>query len=608
MNLRSPFRSAGAFVALLLLPWTGFASAQEPVPPLHLPAHRPAVPAVHGLVTGGHPLASMAGIRILLAGGNAVDATVAVGAVLNVVKPASSGAGGNGFFTIYDRETDRVYSMNATGAAPLALRPETMGPDDLLRGIRAGIIPGTVGGWIAMLDRFGTMTLGQVLEPAIAYAEGGHPIDPSVARGIAQQEELFRAWPTSARTFLPEGRAPSPGDRVRMPELAATFRKLAAAEAAALAEGSSRSEALQAAWDRFYRGDIAQEIVRFHGENGGLITLEDLDRHGPLWPEPLHTRFRGYDVYSSPSTSRGGYEVLMQLNLLEGFDLKGMGHNSPEALHLIVEAIKLAKADIYHFVADPAFTEIPTAGMLAPGYAEERRRLIDPARAMAYPGHGEVPRTTVDAAAAASPSGPPLDPRTQDGSTDSYSVADPFGNVVGATPTHGSGFGTGVVVGSTGLTFNNGMRVGSASPYPDNVNYPRGGQIPILNNAPILVFRDGEFILSLGTPGGEAIGQNQFQVLLNVLEFGLGIQEAIEAPRLSLSGDPNFYLPGADITVHAEGRIPASAVQGLRTRGHGVELVAGFAGGNMQGILRDPATGAMTAGGDPRNLGYAVGW
>ena len=581
--------------------------AQETGPIPHPTAHRPDVPGVNGLVTGGHPLASIVGARILMDGGNAIDATVAIGAVLNVVKPASSGAGGNGFFTIYHHESGEVVSMNATGAAPLALQIETMTSESLQEGIRAGIVPGTIGGWIAMLQRYGTKSLGEVLTPAITYAENGHPIDPSVARSIEGRRDFFAQWASSSENFLVDGRAPEGGEMVRFPALASTFRKLAEAEAVALEEGRSREEALQAAWDRFYRGDIAEEIDRFHRENGGLITLEDLTRHEPIWAEPIRTTYRGYEILSSPSTSRGGYEVVMGLNLLEGYDLASMDRFGSEVLHLIAEAIKVSKSDIYEYVADPNFTDIPVDGLVSKEFADGRRRLIQPDHAIAYPAAGTPPDWQ-----AQSPVGlegrVQLAEMTQGGSTDSYSVADRWGNVVGSTPTHGSGFGTGVVVGSTGLTFNNGMRLGSASPYPDNVNYPEPGKIPILNNAPTMVFRDGRFVAVFGTPGGEAIGQMQLQVAVNLIDFGMSMQEAVEAPRFRLSADPTFYREGATVTMLLENRVAPQVVAELRRKGHEVELVPGFSGGNMQGILKNLLTGTMKAGADPRNLGYAIGF
>jgi len=583
------------------------------------PAHRPAVPGPNGLVTAGPPLASMAGLRTLMAGGNAADAAVATLATLNIVRPQMSGMAGNGFVTLYDRVSDRVYSLGATGAAPLALDPSNRTADELNKGIHAGVVPGLFGGWIALLDRFGTMSLAQVLAPAIDYAENGHPIEASVVAAIESHKDLFESFPSSRRMFLPRGRVPEPAETFRMPDLANTLRKVVEAEQAALAAGKTRSEALQAAFDRFYRGDIAEEMARFYAENGGDFTMEDFARYEPIWAEPIHTTYRGFDVYTSPPTSRGGLEVAMQLNLVEGFDLRALGAGSAETIHLLSEAIKVAKADVYAYAADPALVDVPVGALLSKEYAVSRRSLIDPSRVMAYPGPGNPVRVDefqpgaraagqAAAEAATKPRRGHLAEQAHAGSTTSFSIADRFGNVVAATPTHGGAFGTGVVVGNTGLTFNNGSRIGSTSPYPDHVNYVRGGQIPILNNSPIIVLRDGRFHAALGTPGGETIGQTQFQVLVNLLDFGMPIQEAIAAPRFTLSGEPNFYRPGAEIRFRLEDRLPSDVVGSLEGLGYTVELAPGYAFGSIQGITFDAATGALLAGADPRRVAYAVGW
>ena len=612
---RFSISTAALFAAALLIPVDG-AAAQDRGLARHLDraAHRPAVPGPNGLVTAGHPLASMTGLRMLMAGGNAADAAVATLATLNVVRPQMSGMAGNGFVTLYDRVSDRVYSLGATGAAPLALDPPNLGAEELNKGIHAGVVPGLFGGWIALLDRFGTMSLAQVLAPAIDYAENGHPIEASVVAAIESHRELFESFPSSRRMFLPLGRVPEPGENFRMPDLANTLRKVVEAERLALVAGKTRSDALRAAFDRFYSGDIADEMARFYNENGGDFTMEDFARYEPIWAEPVHTTYRGYDVYSSPPTSRGGLEVTMQLNLVEGFDLRALGPGSPETIHLLSEAIKVAKADVYAYAADPALVDVPIDELLSKDYASARRSLIDPSRVMAYPGAGNPARVEVlqsgaraGAEAAKRPRGHFAE-QSYAGSTTSFSIADRFGNVIAATPTHGGGFGTGVVVGNTGLTFNNGTRIGSTSPYPDNVNYVRGGQIPILNNSPIIVLRDGRFHAALGTPGGETIGQTQFQVLVNLLDFGMPIQEAIAAPRFALRGEPNFYQPGAEVRFSLEDRLPGDVVRALDGLGYTVELAPGYAFGSIQGITLDARTGALMAGADPRRVAYAVGW
>jgi len=446
------------------------------------------------------------------------------------------------------------------------------------------------------------------------YAENGHPLDRFVAASIARQKSLLASFPSTARVLLPNGRPPVAGEMFKYPDLSNTFQRLVAAEGEALRQGKSRSAALQAAFDCFYKGDIAQQMVRFYQKNDGLFTAEDLASYKPTWAEPVHANYRGYDVYTSPPTSRGGLEVVMQLNLIEGYDLRKLGHNSAESLHLISECIKLAKSDIYHFVADPKLTNIPLAGMISEDYAAARRSAIDPERAMAYPDHDNPPgqQTSAELGSLGTPAlpghRPPLAELAFEGCTTSFSVADEAGNVVVCTPTLGSGWGTGVIVGETGLFFNNGTRIGSTSPYPDDVNHVRGGQIPILNNSPVIVMRDGKFCFSLGTPGGETIGQTQFQVLLNLLDFDMGIQEAIEAPRLGLSAEPNFYKPNAKLTMRVEGRVPGPVLTRLQEMGHRLQVTAEFAIGNMQGILMNLETGTMTAGADPRRMMYAVGW
>ena len=573
-----------------------------------LTAHRPEVSGINGLVTAGHPLASMAGVRVLMQGGTAADASVAILATLNQVEPMMSGAGGNGFMTIYDRTSDQVYSLNATGAAPEALDAGDMTAEELADGIKAGVTPGLFGGWIALLERFGTMSLGQVLQPAIDYAERGHPVAPYVTRSIARSRELLQRFESTRAVFLPEGEPPRAGSMVAYADLARTFRKVVEAEGSALANGRSRQQALRAAFDRFYRGDIAREMARFYQENGGLFTREDFAAYEPIWAEPVHTTYRGYDVYSSPPTSRGGLEVAMQLNLIEGFDLASYPHNSAAALHLVAESIKVAKSDIYHFVADPAAADVPTDGLLSKRFADTRRALITTTQAIDYPDHGAPPGNTLTRRVRAGVVSDVASERSYPGSTTSFSVADRFGNVVVCTPTLGSLWGTGVVVGTTGIVFNNGTRHGSTSPYPDDVNYVAGGQIPILNNSPTLVMKDGAFHLALGTPGGETIGQTQFQVLLNVLDYGMSIQEAIEAPRISLSADPNFYRAGSEVTVRVEKRVAPQVMADLEAMGHRVEEAGEYSMGNMQGILFNPATRTMTAGADPRRMMYAVGW
>ncbi|HUE85765.1 MAG TPA: gamma-glutamyltransferase [Vicinamibacterales bacterium] len=578
-------------------------------------AYRPEVPGTRALVTSAHPLASMAGMQVLMSGGNAADAAVAIAATLNVVEPQSSGIGGNGFATYFDKPSGQVHSLSMAGAAPSGIEPAEMTAETLNQGIKAAIVPGNLGGLISLLDKYGTRTLGEVLAPAIRYAEEGHPVHEGLASGVAGRQAFFQKFETSARVFLPSGRPPEAGDLFRMPDYAATLKRLIEAEVEASRGGASRQQALGAAFDRFYKGDIADEIAGFFARSGGVLTKADLAAYEPQWTAPVHTTYRGYDIYSNPSTSRGGIEMVMQLNLLEGFDLRSLGAGSPEALHLVIEAIKVAKADVYKYVADPRFTTMPLAGMLSKEYAASRRPLIDRNRAGAFPAPGQPDafgtRTVAPREALDRPAGPTFAERyDNEPETTSFSIVDTAGNAVAVTPTLGGGFGTGVVVARTGLLFNNGMRLGSTSPYPDSVNYVRGGQIPLLNNSPVIVTRDGKLVLAIGTPGGEGIGQTQLQALINVLDFDMPIQVAIEAPRLVLDAEPNFYKAGATITVGMERRAAAEARERLQAMGHTLRLLPEFtpAVGGMQGILVNLGKGTMAGGADPRRAGYAIGW
>lgn len=568
---------------------------------------RPAVAGVHGLVTAGHPIAASAGLQMLVKGGNAFDAAAAVGAMAGLGEPEMNGIGGNGFMTLYHRETRKVWSLSMAGAAPKALKPEEMTPATLNAGMKAGITPGNLGGYLVQLQRFGTMTVADVLAPAIAYAEQGYPIDTMLAQSIARGRNNLSKYPTTAKIFLPNGEPLKAGELLKNPDYAATLRKLVEAESQARARGATREAGIQAAYDRFYRGDIAQEIDRFFRETGGVLTAADLAAYAPQWQEPLHATYRGHDVYSNPATSRGGFEVIMGANLVAPVDLRAAGQHSPAHLHAVIEAIKISKSDIYRYVADPAFVRVPQAGLVSRSFAESRWRLFDPARAIPYPLAG-LP----EGAPASTPraQGPAWDEH-YDGElhTTSFSIVDRFGNAVGCTPTLGGLFGNNVVVGTTGLLLNNGMRIGSTSPYPTDVNYVGAGKIPILNNSPVVVLKDGRLAFVFGTPGGETIGQTQFQVLVNLIDFAQPVQAAIEAPRLVLDAEPNFYKPGAAVTVQAEGRVPAETIAALRAMGHTVQVLPGWGSlGHMQVIRVDQNTGAMTAGADPRRTGYAMGY
>jgi gamma-glutamyltranspeptidase/glutathione hydrolase len=563
-------------------------------------AHRVEVPMPHGGVTAGHPLAAMAGIRMLLQGGSAADAAVAAMAVLNVVEPWASSAAGNGFATCLDRKSGKVEALAFTGAAPRLLDP-AVDPTALDNGPKAVTVPGAFGGWIALTRRFGRLPLATLLEPAIGYARDGHPLDASIASTIARAQATLALYPTTAAIFLPGGKPPAPRSIFRNAPLARTLQGLADAETRALKGGADRDRALQAAYDHFYSGPVAREFDRFMKASGGWLRLDDMRAYKPKWLAPVTTNYRGLDIYVSPLTSRTGLEVCEQLNIVEGWDLAALAPGDPKLAHLLIEAIKIAKADVYRYAADPASAPTPVDRLLSKAFAERRRRLIDPARAIPFPEGAELAMLQPPVRFAA------RDDRTRAGDTTSLSVVDSDGNAIAVTTTVGGGFGTFVVMGETGLLCNNGLRLGSTSPYAGHPNHVAPGRIALLGNGPTIVLDKGRLSLVCGSPGGETIGQTQFQFLVNVIDRHMPIQAAIEAPRFALDADPNFYKPGATISVQMESRFPAAVTQVLTGMGHTIERVGPYSIGSVQGVLLDPS-GARMGGADPRRMGYAVGY
>lgn len=571
-------------------PRTGAASVAQ---------HRVEVPGPNGVVAAGHPLASMAGLRMLMQGGTAADAAVAVMAVLNVVEPWASSIAGNGFATCFKGKSGKVTALAFTGAAPRLL-DDNASNADLTAGPKAVVTPGAFGGWIELALRYGKLPLATLLEPAIGYARDGHPLDPSIARIIARQKDILAKYPTSAAIFLPDGNPPPAYMMFKNPPLARSFQALADTETAALQGGASREHALMATHDYFYKGPIAQEMARFSAANGGWLRADDMAAYRARWVNPVATNYRGLDVICSPLTSRTGLETCEQLNLLDGFDIGSMPSDSPQALHLIAECIKITKADVYRYAADPASSPTPVATLISKEFAERRRRLIDPARAITFPAGADI-------------GGAQHTPHVQDaakrvpGDTTNITVTDGQGNAVGVTTTLGGGFGACVVMGETGMLCNNGLRTGSTAPYRNHPNFVKGGRIPLLGNCPTLVLDKGRFKMLFGTPGGETIGQTQFQHLVNIIDRNMPVQAAIEAPRLALDADPGFYTPGAAVTLQLESRFPAGTLAALRAMGHKVASVGPYAIGSIQAVLMSPQ-GTRIAGSDPRRMGYAVGY
>jgi gamma-glutamyltranspeptidase/glutathione hydrolase len=568
------------------------------------------------MVTSAHSLASLAGMEILRKGGNAFDAAVAVGAAVSVLEPFYSNAGGVGFMTLHVAKTGEVISLDMMGPVP-ASATEEMFSDKTARevGYKAGVVPGNMGGWIMLLEKYGTMSLAQVLAAAIHYAEDGFPVDTLLANHINRAKSNFSLFPSSTALFLKDGKGPQEGEIFYQKNLANTFKRLVAAEKKALKAKKNRRKAIMAAYDLFYKGDIAKEMAAFYKENGGYFTLDDFASFKPVFSPAIHTKYKEYEVYTNPPTSRGGVQTLMNLNMLELYDLKKIGYNTPEYLHLLAEIIKLNNADVYQTVTDPKFSKVPVDGMISKKYAEERIKLINMEKASPYGFPGQpatFAKTVPSSLTLASLSRAVTEASYQDDpNTTHFDVVDKAGNAAACTQTIGT-FGTKTVVGNTGLIFHNATRYGSFAPYKDHVCAIAAGKLPLANNAACIAKKNGKLFMVWGTPGGEGIGQSQMQVFLNVVEFGMGIQEAVEAPRIQLKAKPDFFMmKDVGISIDMDKRVPKEVQEALIAKGNKliVSKKAFDEGhGGMQGILINQQNGSFSGAGDPRRGGYAIGY
>jgi gamma-glutamyltranspeptidase/glutathione hydrolase len=537
--------------------------------PPHRHAYRPVVMGTRGAVASAHPLASMSGIRVLLDGGNAVDAAVAVGSTLNVAEPFMSGAGGIGLMVISRARTRERHVLDFIGRVPAAADPARATEDELAGGPKSCATPGNLGGWLAALERFGSMTPQRVLAPAIELAENGVALTWMNARFFEQARSTLARSAEAERLYLGNG-GPRPGKVVSYKELAATYRQVA--------EGGAEA---------FYRGPIAKAIARAVSEAGGWLSEADLAGFAPEWREPLAVTYRGWEVCSVPPPF-SAFQMLETLNILEGYDVAGWGHNSPDYLHHFIEAVKLGSADRLAYAYSP---DVPVRGLVSKAYAASQRGRIDPGRAAVSEGERFNPTRLPGQIG----EGHPADFMNEQ--TTHFACADAEGTVVSVTQTLGAPFGSGFAIPGTGLVLNNILKWMDRDPASPNVLRP--GRKAGTMMSPTQVFRDGAFALSIGTPGSYGILQTQPQMLLNVLEFGLNVQEAIEAPRVRVYRDR---------LVDAEARIPAETREALARRGHEVNVIDDWSWivGGGQGLARDSESGALMAGADPRRDGYAL--
>jgi gamma-glutamyltranspeptidase / glutathione hydrolase len=575
---------------------------------------RPELRGTFGMVASTHWLASAAGMAVLEQGGNAFDAAVATGFTLQVVEPHLNGPGGDLPALVWPAERDRPLVLCAQGPAPRAATIERYRDELGLTlipgtGPLAAVVPGAFGGWIELLREYGTLPLHDVLHFAIGYAEDGYPALASIGDAIRKVEQLFRDdWTTSTDVYLP---APEPGALHRNRALAKTYRRILAE-----AEGAStdRDTQLEAARDCWYRGFVAEEIVRFQGRewldssgerHSGLLGEEDLRDWAPSWEDPLSVNYHGYEVFKAGPWSQAPV-FLQQLRLLEGFDLGAMSQASADWVHTITECAKLAFADREAWYGDPEFTDVPLADLLSRDYAEERSGLLgeeaSPELRPGSPG-GREPRLAEPVADA--PVAPGVGEPTR-GDTVHLDVVDRWGNMVSATPSGGWLWGAPVI---PPLGFPLGTRAQMFWLEEGLPNSLEPGKRPRTTLSPTIAARDGEQSLALGTPGGDQQDQWALHVFLGHVHHGLDLQAAIDAPNHHTEAFPSSFYPRASRPRHVavEERAGAETIDGLRGRGHDVEVSGAWTLGRVTAVAREDG-GILKAGANPRGRqGYAAG-
>ena len=557
------------------------------------------------MVSSCHYLATFAGARMFERGGNAIDAGVAAGIALNVLERHLTDFGGVAPIIVYRPGMPAPETIDGLGHWPSSLDLDTYRSrhgDDMPIGVARSVTPAAADAWLIALARHGRLSLAEVLGPAIELCDG-FPVYPRLASAIERLEERLREWPTSAAVFLPSGRAPRVGEILVQRELGALFRRLAAIERAHEKEG--RANAIKAARDAIYEGDIAREIAAFMREAGGAITEDDLRAQRVRIEAPVHTTYRGIDVYACGPWSQGPL-VPMTLNLLEGYDIGGLGPGSLEFLHRYTEAFKLAAADREGFFGDPEQVDVPMRGLLEKAYAEERRASIRDDRA-----HPELPAPG-DPWRYEGRSGPAgYRPRVAEGvgapDTSFACAMDAEGNAFAATPSD-PGLGAPLVRGLGIIVSTRGAQLWTTPGHPSAI---APNKRPRLTPNPALLMKDGRALMPFGCPGEDAQCQAMVQVVCNLVDFGMNTQAAIEAPRVISRSfpwtfHPHAYEPGV-LTV--EGRIPEEIRDGLARRGHVIRELPDFSPA-AAGVcaVRRLDTGALEGGADPRRESYAAGW
>ena len=528
--------------------------------------------ASRGMVVSNHPMASAAGIETLSMGGNAVDAAIATAFALTVVEPMMVGIFGAGFINYYSAATGNVRTIDNYAVAPMAATADMYEPvsdtwPDYLEtadrknrvGYLAVGVPGALKGWCHFVDRHGRLGLETVIQPAIRFAERGFPASQYLVDIIAECGQDLARFPATKEIFLPGGTPPAVSQPIMRRDYADTLRLVAR-------EGS----------DALYRGRIGETVITDMAANGGIVSGEDLERYAIREREPVRGSYRGYDIVSVGPTSAGGVHIIQVLNILEGYDVAGMGFGSADYVHLVAEALKIAFADRAEYLGDPDFVEVPLGRITSKGYAANRRRELDLGRAGDYL-HGT-----------------PSSFAGESDNTTHLTVADGDGNVVSMTQTIHDAFGSKVTVPGTGMLLNNTMYI--FDPHPGSPNSVAPGKRMLSSMSPTLVLKDGEPFMAVGTPGGTRIFPSVLQAIVNVIDHGMSLQQAVEAPRVWTQGQ----------NLEVEGGIQPSVRAELEDRGHSVEAVAKVAGG-MNGVMFDKGAGLIRGAACWRADGAPVG-
>ena len=536
-------------------------------------ATRSVAMGTRGMAATSQPLATMTALNILKRGGHAVDAAIAANAVLGLVEPTGNGIGGDLFVIIWDNENKRIAGFNGSGRSPKSLKLEEFRRQQLDRipnlGPLAVSVPGAVDGWFQIHERFGRMPIKELLQPTVDYARHGFAVTEVIAngwRGGARQREQY---PGFKEIYMPNGKTPGAGEIFKNPALGDTLETIGR-------EGR----------DAFYKGDIARTIDQYMEELGGFLTYADLAAHEGNWVEPMSTTYRGYTVWELPPNGQG-IATLQMLNILEGFDIVSMGFGSPDYLHLLIEAKKLAYEDRAKFYADPAFNDIPVDWLVSKEYGAQRRKLIDLSNGA----------TSYEAG----------DPILEDGDTIYLTVADGDGNMVSLIQSNYSGLGSGMT--PLGLGFQLQNRGALFNLEEGHLNSYEPGKRPFHTIIPAMVTKDGEPFFSFGVMGGAMQPQGHVQILVNMIDFGMNVQEAGDAPRLRHSGSsqPTGQVMTDGGSVNLEFGFPEETIAELEAMGHSVDVRAGGYGG-YQGIRRDPATGVFYGATESRKDGIAAGY